>query len=480
MKEILKSRVSWTDSKYQLKFKQSSVVGAYFLSDEKVEKIREEISKIYNNFENEFIVYFDKEKYKKYYNDILSNKKKLKKYTTFDYSKLNELINLCSVDSEIGVNLRIDLRDKRYYLVCSTETTKDNKSLFLSIIGGITDICFDVDTINKKIYFYPILLENYEEMIKIEVMKHFDIHSENTEESLTPQESNLTPTQLIIFGAPGTGKSYKVNEMTSNCVVYRTTIYSDYSYFDFVGSIMPRSIDGVISYEFNPGVFTLALKYAIDNPFIPVFLVVEEMSRGNIASIFGDIFQLLDRDLKTGESEYGINNSLISSYLENSIDIIKLPSNLSIIGTVNTSDQNVNVIDTAFKRRFDFEYMSVDPIVGKNEYIFKMKDKFYSWNEFYVDLNKFIVENLELPEDKQIGQFFIKFKENDKEYNNKQIANKLLHYLWEDVQSISLTDSSIFDKKYKSFSKIYEDLNNGEYIFSEEFKDMAREVKIES
>ena len=98
--------------------------------------------------------------------------------------------------------------------------------------------------------------------------------------------------------------------------VFRTTIYRDYSYFDFVGNIMPVTKDGKISYEFVPGIFTTALFAALRNQDsrIDVYLILEEMSRGDIASIFGDIFQLLDRD-DTGKSMYGINNKSIYEYL---------------------------------------------------------------------------------------------------------------------------------------------------------------------
>ncbi|PWZ83421.1 hypothetical protein DD879_12800, partial [Staphylococcus pseudintermedius] len=169
---------------------------------------------------------------------------------------------------------------------------------------------------------------------------------------------------------------------------------------------------------FKPGVFTQALAKALLFKDKDIFLVLEEMSRGNVASIFGDIFQLLDRDY-SGESEYVINNNLISTFLKRKgieNDKIFLPSNLHILGTVNTSDQNVNVIDTAFKRRFGFIYVDVKPVYNAdgyplNSYEFSLGGDFvFEWNKLYMSLNKFITEVLELPEDKQIGQFFIKFE----------------------------------------------------------------------
>ena len=202
------------------------------------------------------------------------------------------------------------------------------------------------------------------------------------------------------------------------------------------------------------------------------------MSRGNIAAIFGDIFQLLDR--VNGFSEYPIDNKLITDYLrkDSNINIIEdkiyMPNNLSIIGTVNTSDQNVNVMDTAFKRRFSFEYVSVDPIKdGNNIYLnsfsFKLGESEFEWIDLYRALNKFIVENLGLNEDKQIGQFFIKFDEKNEDEDNKlQIKDKLLQYLWEDVQNIAISEETIFDKEIKTFGQLYKEFED-KNIFSETF-----------
>lgn len=299
--------------------------------------------------------------------------------------------------------------------------------------------------------------------------------------------------QEMYFGAPGTGKSYAVTQVIKqayqsieekdNPFVFKTTVFSDYSYYDFIGNIMPIKKDAEIKYEFQPGIFTQALNMAFVYSEKDIFLVVEEMSRGDIASIFGDIFQLLDRDAD-GISEYSINNDSISYWLEkNGIKLKKiyLPSNLHILGTVNTSDQNVNVIDTAFKRRFDFIYVSVDPSYKEdsnellNEFVFELRDgnelvKF-EWNRLYMALNKFIVIELGLSEDKQLGQFFIKFgnyKTDDDKFN--AIKNKVLHYLWDDVQSASMNDSvSIFVQDITTFSELYKEFSDKKLVFSEEF-----------
>ena len=296
------------------------------------------------------------------------------------------------------------------------------------------------------------------------------------------------PLQIMLYGAPGTGKSYSIsslirqsypgfNEYDDNPYVFRTTIYRDYSYFDFVGNIMPVTKDGKISYEFVPGIFTTALFAALRNQDsgIDVYLILEEMSRGDIASIFGDIFQLLDRD-DTGKSMYGINNKSIYEYLILNGAIkpgykIVIPKNLHIIGTVNTSDQNVNVIDTAFKRRFDFTYVGVEPIKSDNNgYVNNFSINFtsdnqYEWVKLYQAINHVIINDLGLAEDKQLGPFFLKDKGDD-DLNREQVANKLLHYLWQDVERVSYTSGSLFADGITSFSQLYYSFEKQENILS--------------
>lgn len=303
-----------------------------------------------------------------------------------------------------------------------------------------------------------------------------------------PIDQREHPLQIMLYGAPGTGKSYSIsflirqsypsfNECDDNPYVFRTTIYRDYSYFDFVGNIMPVTKDGKISYEFIPGIFTTALFAALRNQDsgIDVYLILEEMSRGDIASIFGDIFQLLDRD-DTGKSMYGINNKSIYEYLILNGAIkpgykIVIPKNLHIIGTVNTSDQNVNVIDTAFKRRFDFKYVGVEPVKSNNNgYVNNFSINFtsdnqYEWVKLYQAINHVIINDLGLAEDKQLGPFFLKDKGND-DLNRDQVANKLLHYLWQDVERVSYTSGSLFADGITSFSQLYYAFEKRENILS--------------
>ena len=271
--------------------------------------------------------------------------------------------------------------------------------------------------------------------------------------------------QKIFVGAPGTGKSYYIEEdiikgiLKSNEFCYeRVTFYPEYDYQDFVGAIIPMLNDNSeVIYKFSPGPLTRILKKAVDNKDSNFYLVIEEMTRGNCSAIFGDIFQLLDRK-ENGESTYAIDNPTISNYIfgnKNDMQKIVLPKNLSIYGTVNSSDQNVYPMDTAFKRRFNFEYIPVEQNRDKiNENLIILN---YAWKDLYIEINRYIIENMGLEEDKQVGPFFIK---------TQQEVDKLLMYLWDDVQKISRTPIFILDIKSKS--SLIEIAARGVNIFNED------------
>lgn len=299
--------------------------------------------------------------------------------------------------------------------------------------------------------------------------------------------------QKIYYGAPGTGKSYAIDKYLRERAIpeeriFRVTFHPDYTYNDFTGQLLPTvkiTSDGkkTITYEYKKGVFTLALEKAYEDTSKDVYLILEEMSRGNCSAIFGDIFQLLDRvqeGTDKGYSRYFINNEVISKdIIALPSDRVKLPPNLFIYGTVNTSDQNVFVMDTAFKRRFKWQYISTQP-VGEpyhNNVQLTLNDgsKMISimWVEFYTVLNQFISSKkwLGLGEDKQIGQFFIEFDINgDTSLNKEQIKNKLLNFLWFDVSQASYRSSiNLFDRTINNFGELYDAFENDKKIFSDDF-----------
>lgn len=255
---------------------------------------------------------------------------------------------------------------------------------------------------------------------------------------------------LIVYGTPGCGKSYYVEHTLldgySKENYIRTTFYQDYTNTDFVGQILPVVEGDKVTYKFNPGPFTLALEQAIRKPNERIALVIEELNRGSAASIFGDIFQLLDR--KEGVSEYGITNVNIINYLKEKFEgvytfkEIRLPGNLSIYATMNTSDQNVFTLDTAFKRRWKFKKLINEFAVDhqfKNKYI---PGADITWEELVNDINEYILECSSglNSEDKQLGVYFVdengmrkeKVDASDPEAVNA-FAYKVLEYLWSDV-----------------------------------------------
>lgn len=266
----------------------------------------------------------------------------------------------------------------------------------------------------------------------------------------------------IYYGVPGSGKSYIVNKVfTENeYKVFRTTFHPEYTNSDFVGQIIPEVKDGKVEYNFHPGSFTLALKHSLENKNEKVCLIIEEINRGNASAIFGDIFQLLDRD-SNGKSKYQIYNGPISDYLsKNGIDIdnIYIPSNMWIIATMNTSDQNVFTLDTAFKRRWKMEYIKNvfenDDSYSKQLREIKIPKTDITWEQFVTSINEKIANDCPInSEDKQLGMYFVTIEEVK---NEKEFAEKILSYLWDDVAKINPEDWFGDIKTYDRLLSTYE------------------------
>lgn len=249
--------------------------------------------------------------------------------------------------------------------------------------------------------------------------------------------------QIIYYGCPGSGKSHMVKEITNTIdpnYVFRTTFHPDTDYASFVGCYKPRMNDGVIEYSFTPQIFTNAYIKAWEYTSKPVYLIIEEINRGNCAQIFGDLFQLLDRDKTTGKSEYPIKaDKDLVVHIEKVLGVghegikngeLCLPPNLIIYATMNTSDQSLFPMDSAFKRRWDWEYVPInyskDIVSGK--FIIEVDDDTkYSWVEFLENVNDKIYDATN-SEDKQMGNFFIK-----KSIKANEFVNKVMFYLWNEV-----------------------------------------------
>jgi len=342
-----------------------------------------------------------------------------------------------------------------------------------------------------------------------------------------------TPIQKILFGSPGTGKSYKIDndiipyeldidtkETPQN--VIKTVFHPEYTYGDFIGKLMPITRSGKVEYNFYEGHFLRALGQAYKN-FIKahdkhgekikdveienVVLIIDEINRGNSSAIFGSIFQLLDRNENGWSSYYisideiafikileliGVNFSYdqhgqIDEYklkphdgvkqlktLEDKLKFlnfdlinktIRIPPNLSIIATMNTSDSSIYYMDSAFKRRWSWEFIDIDSeSVCLDGIAFNNREQ---WMNFVKQLNKFIKSNhkyIRGIEDKQVGYYFIQ----DEQVKKSCVQNKLMFFLWD----------SVFNRDKKPLVKLLysEDIKNHSELIT--FGDFAKRVEL--
>ncbi|WP_293689682.1 McrB family protein [uncultured Phascolarctobacterium sp.] len=294
-------------------------------------------------------------------------------------------------------------------------------------------------------------------------------------------KGTLSPSNVLLYGVPGCGKSYKVEDeyeskITNEQCKVRVVFHPDYTYSDFIGQLMPvlkevENAQGVkenkLQYEFVPGPFTKIIKTAYEEPEQKCLLIIEELNRGNAPAIFGEIFQLLDRK-DDGESKYGIYNADIAKYAygglpENqgkAIDVIantpiKLPPNLTIVATMNTSDQNVFTMDTAFQRRWQMEHIPNKFDLNTAHVNKHLPNSEISWGVFAQTVNKKMHDNPSLgfggTDDKSLGVYFA--TDNDLD-NAKRFAEKVLKYLWDDA--FKLGRQALFSNCSEGLSSVIE------------------------
>ncbi|MCI7800418.1 AAA family ATPase [Eubacterium sp.] len=245
-------------------------------------------------------------------------------------------------------------------------------------------------------------------------------------------------TNVLLYGVPGSGKSWTIEHeyCKPGTQVERLVFHPDYTNADFIGQILPvvDPVDKMVTYEFTPGPFTNILKEAYNNPSKSYVLIIEEINRGNAPAIFGDVFQLLDRTVETkvmdgvsyprGTSEYGITNENIAKVVyDDGKHKVRIPSNLSILGTMNTSDQNVFTLDTAFQRRWNMRliennFNNVRGSLANAEIL----DTKVTWQKFCETVNTIIIGNrakMASAEDKRLGVYFV--HEQDLEFDSKAL-----------------------------------------------------------
>lgn len=449
--------------------------------------------------------------------------------TSFDKPKyfLKSLIEFIENNPEIR-NI-YDIVDS---LLCQPITRNDKGNL-AKILNSFSD-CIFVDLNNNV-----LLLPNYKEtMAEIEELinnpKRFFEHFGTSETKAYPRNDKLL--QQIYYGAPGTGKSNEIKELTGNgkngikfdkdCT-FRTTFHPDSDYASFVGAYKPYwdkekdNGNGKIVYGFRPQAFLKAYIKAWKNPDKSVALVVEEINRGNCAQIFGDIFQLLDRE-KNGLSKYPIEcdvemqeylahefekttafgveitdtmyedskdniNEYYSSHFDDAFskikygEILALPMNLSIIATMNTSDQSLFPMDSAFKRRWDWIY---EPIVegtdkGGNKLNWKIeagkhklnaedeKECIVEWWKFLQKINA-VIYSLTSSEDKQLGYFFCQPDMEDGVTISKNLfVGKVIFYLWNEIFKDYAFEHVVCKKENKGETLYFADFYKGKNIIND-------------
>ena len=402
--------------------------------------------------------------------------------------------------------------DRKAYANAETGGNSQIKDFFinklhLTVENNLSDYFafYKLDTDNYLLFYVPKLLyDNFIQLFKAEIPPF------NVENKVAKIDIDYS-IQQIFYGAPGTGKSHAVKTETEAWEkrgrVVRTTFHPDSDYSTFVGAYKPTTesvqrydiynkpmtrdgvpvMEQIITYEFVEQAFLQAYIDAWTNRDEPEFLIIEEINRGNCAQIFGDLFQLLDRG-NDGYSEYAIKaDKDLQKHLCKAFEDVEiadypnvktgkellLPGNLYIRATMNTSDQSLFPIDSAFKRRWDWKYV---PIAKGNEngtelnWMIEVDGDLYDWWTFVTTINKHVFDTTN-SEDKQLGFFFCKAMDNI--ISAETFVCKVIFYLWNDVFKDFGFDDKIFEDKEDnenpklSFDKFY--MANGK-VNSEKIK----------
>lgn len=310
----------------------------------------------------------------------------------------------------------------------------DEMNPYLLYSGGSVTAATDIP---ESLEEYQKRVDTLLQLSATKVIGLEDLQSQNTGIQLTDLEERRVSSgsNVLLYGVPGSGKSWTIEHeyCKKGTNVERLVFHPDYTYSDFIGQILPNvDEEGQVSYKFTLGPFTNILRDAYNDPEKEYILIIEEINRGNAPAIFGEVFQLLDRKTElreaeddgypVGTSEYGITNANIAKIVYGDArHKVRIPSNLSIIGTMNTSDQNVFTLDTAFQRRWEMRLIEnnfehVDRSLADAEIL----DTGVTWQTFCTEINSIIVGNnarMTSAEDKRLGAYFVHLR--DLMYNDE-------------------------------------------------------------
>ena len=377
-------------------------------------------------------------------------------------------------------------------------------------------ICDVVNEIENKENIYQIEDDKIVDKIKKRYKELYSDDNKNTSHGAPSaalgkyseylKSKKLHGRNIIFYGAPGTGKSHTVDNIIKGIKEkgqedyglgpgkdFRTTFHPDTDYATFVGCYKPSMKNNRIEYHFTMQVFLEAYKYAWEHLGEQVYLVIEEINRGNCAQIFGDIFQLLDREPQTdGHSKYLINPDVdIISELKNLMGmdyrkslnevyevstngnqnlaekikkgVLALPGNLTILATMNTSDQSLFPMDSAFKRRWEWKYIKIDYDKIK-DWKLSINNLKLSWKCVLKHINDYIRERKNAT-DKQLGEFFLMSKDSNNVISFEEFRDKVLFYLFNDVFK---GDRSFFaaDNNRRFFEDIFTGSLSEDYVYN--------------
>ena len=428
-------------------------------------------------------------------------------YEIIKYAKANSIDNITKDDIKNAfptINNRAEDINGLYNMLIGTNFFKDeNNELIINKNKDEILKCCDKKYINKDYQTVKEELSNLDTYLEYLLKDNRSpelIINERRKSAMEKKKLSINPRNggdnVIYYGAPGCGKSHKVKkdlEAIDEMNKFRVTFHPEYTNADFVGQILPTietDEEGkeIVKYIFNPGPFTEALERALTTDD-PVFLIIEEINRGNAAAIFGDLFQLLDRQKAKkedgsenedcGRSEYNITNPNIEKYLKDRIELpddfrIYIPRNMRIRATMNSSDQNVFTLDTAFKRRWEFEQISntFDEADKKRFDNLCIPGTDITWEKFLSKLNPEILNykiRNNTNEDKQLGKYFINedcLTNGEKPIDDcgpqaNRFAYKVLEYLWNDVCKID-KDAWFDTNKYRTLEELIHGFMNPE------------------
>ena len=334
----------------------------------------------------------------------------------------------------------------------------DGMNPFLSYSNGSVSA---VEQRTGELEAYQKRVDTFLRLSATKVIGLEDMDAED--EGIAPEqyeENRLTTgCNVLLYGVPGSGKSWTIEHeyCKKDSKIERLVFHPDYTYSDFIGQILPNvAEDGQVSYKFTAGPFTNILRDAYTHPTDEYILIIEEINRGNAPAIFGEVFQLLDRKVEIrendddgfpiGTSEYGITNANIAKIVYGDpTRKVRIPSNLSIIGTMNTSDQNVFTLDTAFQRRWDMRLIennfdNVDPELANAEIL----DTTVTWRDFCTAINGIVVGNsarMTSSEDKRLGAYFVHLRDLKKDERMGDLSDGEYDGLRKKESAGTLTDT---------------------------------------